>query len=221
MLEISNVRVYDLEECVIACRNAYRTAMPEYTEEEFRKSLPRAVQLCAATAQSRDVKCHDNFLTGIRVAFDLKYTQYITKQLQRYHWLDYISSSSMMHRLTCMPVDANCAKYVTQASVDEEQKWVDAYNAIERDADSQEWEFAFRNGEILTCTSKTDALYAAYMFCIQNCPMGYELFVRVDTNYKQLQTIYHQRKGHRLREDWGAFRAFVEGLPYAKEFITG
>jgi hypothetical protein len=59
------------------------------------------------------------------------------------------------------------------------------------------------------------------MKCISDCPMGLELFMRVSTNYKQLQTIYFQRKHHRLREDWGAFIEFIEKLPYAKELIIG
>ena len=28
-------------------------------------------------------------------------------------------------------------------------------------------------------------------------------------------------KNHKLKEDWGEFCRFVEGLPYAKEFIMG
>ena len=39
MVEIKNVKVYDLEESVIACRNAMRTEMPEYTKEEFDKRI--------------------------------------------------------------------------------------------------------------------------------------------------------------------------------------
>mgnify|MGYP007111674349 CR=1 FL=1 len=49
MLEVSNVRVYDLKESVIACRNAMRITPPEYTEEEFEQSLPRAIQLANTT----------------------------------------------------------------------------------------------------------------------------------------------------------------------------
>ena len=45
MLEFHNVKVSDLRETVIACRNAMRTSMPEYTEEEFKASLPRAIAL--------------------------------------------------------------------------------------------------------------------------------------------------------------------------------
>ena len=39
MLEVKNVKVYDLEESVIACRNAMRLEMPEYTEEEFNEAV--------------------------------------------------------------------------------------------------------------------------------------------------------------------------------------
>ena len=66
-----------------------------------------------------------------------------------------------------------------------------------------------------------DEKYEAFMKVISNCPMGLELFMRVSTNYKQLQTMYFQRKYHKLKEDWGAFCEFVEGLPFAKELIIG
>lgn len=49
MLHTDNVRVYDLKESVIACRNAMRITPPEYTQEEFEKSLPRAIQLANTT----------------------------------------------------------------------------------------------------------------------------------------------------------------------------
>jgi hypothetical protein len=39
------------------------------------------------------------------------------------------------------------------------------------------------------------------------------------TNYRQLKTIYHQRKNHRLPE-WLDFCDWVRGLPYSY-FITG
>ena len=33
--------------------------------------------------------------------------------------------------------------------------------------------------------------------------------------------MYWQRNHHKLKEDWGAFRKFVESLPYANELILG
>ena len=35
MVEVTNWKVYDLKESVIACRNAMRLAPPEYTDEEL------------------------------------------------------------------------------------------------------------------------------------------------------------------------------------------
>lgn len=218
MLEFKNVNVYDLRESVISCRNAMRLEMPEYTDEEFEKGLERAKKLVNASNESKDVKCHDNFLTGIRVSFDMKYTQYITKQFQRYHWFDYVSSSSLMHRITKMDFSKCVTKYVTTNSINEVKKWVNVYNDIV-DNKTEHYVFAgLPQGDIVTDTYN-DTLDAAFMMIINNCPMGTELFVHVSTNYKQLQTIYHQRKNHKLKEDWAAFRNFVEALPYAKDFI--
>lgn len=53
---------------------------------------------------------------------------------------------------------------------------------------------------------------------IAECPMSLELTARVTTNYRQLKTIYQQRKGHKLKE-WGQFIAFIDSLPLAKELI--
>ena len=218
MLEFSNVKVYDLRESIISCRNAMRLEAPDYnSEEEFNKGLDRAKKLVNASKNDNNVKCHDNFLTGIRVSFDMKYTQYISKQFQRYHWFDYVSSSSLMHRITKMDFSKCCNKYVSQASIDEVTKWVNVYNNI---LNNHIEEYVFDTGkEKFHTYAYKDTIYTAFMLVISNCPMGTELFVRVSTNYKQLQTIYYQRKHHKLHEDYTAFIDMVKSLPYAKELI--
>jgi len=223
MLKVQNVNVYDLRESITACRNAMQLEVPEYTEENFQKGLERAKKLVRASKNDPNVKCHDNFMTGIRVSFDLTYEQYITKQFQRYHFFDYVSSSSMMHKLTKMNVNDACNEYTSQESVDQLQKDIDLYNKISEAETFPDYGYTFqlRNGSSKTAYTKGDALYYAFMKCVSDCPMGLELFVRVSTNYKQLQTIYWQRKNHKLREDWGEFCKFVESLPYAKELIIG
>lgn len=218
MLEFSNVKVYDLRESIISCRNAMRLEAPDYnSEEEFNKGLDRAKKLVNASKNDSNVKCHDNFLTGIRVSFDMKYTQYISKQFQRYHWFDYVSSSSLMHRITKMDFSKCCNKYVSQASIDEVTKWINAYNNIVNNH-IEEYVFDTAKEKFHTYAYK-DTIYTAFMLVISNCPMGTELFVRVSTNYKQLQTIYYQRKHHKLHEDYNAFIDMVKSLPYAKELI--
>lgn len=196
MLEISNVKVYDLEECVIASRNAMRLTPPEYTKEEFEKSLPRAIQLAKCGGGSG----HSNFRKGIRVSFDIKYPNYISPEMQRYGFLDIVTSNSKMHKLLKMDMDCCFNEYVTQESKDNMKRYIAEYNLVAETGDK-------------------DAIYRAFMKVISNCPQGIELFMRCSTNYEQLATIYRQRRHHKLKEDWGAFCRVIESLPFAKQLI--
>ena len=219
MLEISNVKVYDLEESVIACRNAFRTEMPEYTKEEFEKSLDRAIQL----ANTPNGSGHQNWLKGVRVSFDIKYPNYISPELQRYNWLDIVTSSSKMHRLMEMDLDVACNKFVCQPIIDKMKSLIQTYKEIKDAKNFGIATFDFRDKFSITTSDKEKALYYAFMAVISNCPQGVELFMRCSTNYLQLRNIYHQRKNHKLIDDWriGFCQNFVEKLPYAEDFIIG
>ena len=191
MVTIDNVKVYDLKECVIASGFAMRTVKPEYTEEEFVKSLPRAMKLAKAGGGSG----HSNFRKGIRVSFDIKYPGYFTPELQRYGFVDIVTSSSKMHRLVKMDMDACFNKYVLPERKAHMKYLIEKYNE--------------------------NPTYEMFMIVLSNCPLGVELFMRCSTNYEQLSTIYRQRHNHRLKEDWveGFCEDFIKKLPYAKELI--
>ena len=191
MLQITNWKVYDLKESVIACRNAMRITPAQITDEEFNASMPRAIML----ANSPSGSGHQTFLSGIRVSFDIKYPNYISPELQRYHWIDIVSSSSKMHRLSSMDMDTCFNKYVTDESKEQMKRLVKKFNETKS--------------------------YEDFMVMLSNCPQGIELFMRVSTNYLQLRTLYRQRKTHKLKEDWGEVCEFIEKLPYANEFIIG
>ena len=208
MVEISNVKVYDLEESIVACRNAMRLKPSDYFEnpncpktvdqtEDWRKSLERAIKLAKAPSNSG----HANFLTGIRVSFDIKYPNYISPEMQRYHWFDIVTSSSKMHTLIKTADDPSCYnKYVRPEALALMRHLMQSYN--------------------MACeTGTAEDQYEAFMQLVSNCPQGIELFMRVSTNYMQLRTIYAQRKNHKLKEDWGAICKMIESLPYAKEFL--
>ena len=105
-----------------------------------------------------------------------------------------------MHSIMNLDFRKSCNKYVTQETIEQMEHLVHCYNGIPDD--------------------HPDLKYEYFMLVISNCPLGLELFMRVSTNYKQLQTIYHQRKNHKLKEDYGALCDFIRSLPYAKEFIT-
>ena len=213
MLEITNIKVYDLKESVIASGNAMRLEPVEYTDEEFNKGIERMKKLVKAS-KTTDVHCHDNALTGIRVSFDIKYPQYWSMEFQRYHFADIVTSSSKMHRLLKMDIDKACNKYVTQETKDNLKKYIEDYNNLANITPSE---------DLAVQLNMEHALYEKWMKVLSNCPLGLELFMRCSTNYKQLQTIYYQRRHHKLKEDWqeGFCQNFIERLPYFKELILG
>lgn len=170
---------------------------------------PMAVELndltCAVTAgvvkraQAPQGSGHDQFLTGIVVQFDLTLTKQAWAEAERYHFLDFVSSQSTMHRLSRMNLEKQCCQYVDSRVLAILREKVDEYNAIP--------------------VEEKVAKHEAYLRMIYNAPAGLQLTARMTTNYRQLKTIYAQRKDHRLPE-WRRLCRWIETLPHS-EFITG
>ena len=59
-----------------------------------------------------------------------------------------------------------------------------------------------------------------YLHLLYNIPTGFELTARMTTNYRQLKTIWHQRRNHRLPE-WREFCHWIENLPHFRELALG
>lgn len=133
---------------------------------------------------------HDQWLTGVIVQFDLTYTIKAWVEAERYTWLDFISSQSTMHRIAKFDIEQQCNKYVTPATIAEVNRLKDAY--------------------------LNDPTPENYLYLLYNIPVGFKLVAGMTTNYRQLKTIYAQRKTHRLPE-WREFCAWIETLPMFKE----
>lgn len=136
---------------------------------------------------------HDQFLTGIIVQFDLTFSIKAWVEAERYHFLDFVSSQSTMHRITRLDPMMQCNEYVDKISIWNLQDYIKRYNE--------------------------DPTPGNYLRLLYNVPVGFRLTARVTTNYRQLKTIYSQRKNHRLPE-WREFCKWVEELPHS-DFITG
>lgn len=141
---------------------------------------------------------HDNFLKGIIVQFDLTMTPKMSVELERYHFIDFISSQSTMHRITKFDLDKAYIEYVDKRIVDIMKDKVIQYN---NETDKE----------------KKEKLYLEILY---SNPCGFKLTAGMTTNYQQLKTIYYQRKNHRLPE-WRTFCNWVETLPYFKEICLG
>jgi len=206
MLEVKNYEVYGLERAVIA------SGLPMVTDKEPTLSTKRAMSLGCAQAGSG----HDSFLKGITVVARIKYPLYISKQLQRYHFLDIVSSQSTMHRITKMDLDNCFNEYTSKAIIDIVKAEVDIYNWM---IDNEVECIYLDENEVFRTTIPDNGKfepydrYKVFMRIISNCPCGLEMEMEIVTNYLQLKTIYSQRKHHKLKEDWGSFCDWIKGLP--------
>ena len=147
-----------------------------------------------ALGNSKKGEGHDQWLTGVIVQFDLTFTIKAWTEAERYSFLDFISSQSTMHRIAKFDAEKQVISYVTKNTVDEVNRLKDIYNE-----------------------NPTDENYLTLLY---NVPVGFKLTAGMTTNYRQLKTIYSQRKNHRLPE-WKEFCAWVETLPMFKELCLG
>lgn len=133
---------------------------------------------------------HDQWLTGVIVQFDLTYTVKAWTEAERYTWLDFISSQSTMHRIAKFDLDNQYSEYTDPRSIAIVKELVEKYNETKDPED--------------------------YLRILMSNPCGFKLTAGMTTNYRQLKTIYAQRKTHRLPE-WREFCDWIETLPKFKE----
>lgn len=191
-MKIENVKIYDLEESIIASGYPMRTSAEMRQMDE--KDLKRAEKLSIASVH--DNGAHGQFLTGIRVAFDLTFSNKAWVEAERYRFLEFVSSQSTMHRITKFDLDKQYNEYVDPRVINIMKEKVEEYNSMEDSPEKVE----------------------KYLEILYTNPAGFELTARLTTNYRCLKNIYAQRKNHRLPE-WRAFCLWIESLPYAKELI--
>lgn len=203
---IENVKVYGLDESVK--RSKYPMAVDINAVNS--DIVPRTLSL----AQSDRGSGHDQFLTGIIVQFDLTFTVKAWTEAERYHFFDFVSSQSTMHRVTKFDLDKAYIEYVDPRIIEIIKEKVVEYNEIQEC--SKYWT-TDRMTEQEIIKAKED-LKEKYLRILYSNPCGMKLTAGMTTNYRQLKTIYAQRKNHRLPE-WRAFCAWIETLPHAQEFI--
>ena len=190
---ISNVNVYGINEAIIGSKYPMSTNIEKLTDE--------VTKTVVALATSKHGEGHDNFLNGIIVQFDLTFTNKAWVEAERYHFLDFVSSQSTMHRMTKFDLDNAYINFVDPRVIAIMKEKVSAYN------------------ELLLNDPKNGKLKDMYMEILYTNPAGFKLTAKMTTNYRQLKTIYKQRRSHKLNE-WQLFCDWCETLPHS-EFICG
>jgi hypothetical protein len=177
-MKISNIKIYDFKESIVA------SGLPMMAEYDERWIVNEVINLheCENITENPHFKraCklaanppgsgHNNFLSGIVVSMNVTATNVWWMQLERYHFVQIVSSQSKMHRLKEMLKNGTFRKFNPKT---------DGYCLT-----------AFESQQNIV-----DDETLAY-----SCPMGLELTARITTNYLQLKTIWNQRHNHRLQE---------------------
>lgn len=194
---VSNVKIYDLEESLLASGYPMRTTTEE--RELSEKDIERGHKLVEATKTGNGA--HSQFLTGIRVSFDLTCSNKMWVEAERYRFLEFVSSQSTMHRITKFDLDEAYNEYVDQRMIGVMKEKVAAYNYLQEKGGAD-----------------PELMKRKYLEILYSNPAGFTLTARMTTNYRCLRNIYIQRKNHRLPE-WRAFCEWIETLPYAEELL--
>ena len=190
-MRVDKVRVYDLEESVQASK--YPMAI------DTNVGTGDITKMTLALANSKKGSGHDQFQTGIRVAFDLTCTNKMWVELERYRFVEFVSSQSTMHRITKFDLKQQCNEYVWDSTIYKLNHKIDIYNGMNNKTSPEAKEL--------------------YLEILYNIPSGFELTARLTTNYRALKTVYTQRKNHRLPE-WREFCKWILTLPHS-ELIVG
>lgn len=186
MIKIENAKIYGINESVKASK--YPMSIDVSVCNENITDTVKKLGGCEIGSG------HDQFLTGIIVQFDLTFTVKAWTEAERYHFFDFVSSQSTMHRITKFDLDKAYIDYVDPRIIQIMKEKVADYN---REPTSEK-----------------------YLEILYSNPCGFKLTARMTTNYRQLKTIYNQRKNHRLPE-WVEFCKWIETLPYFKNICLG
>lgn len=186
MIKIENAKIYGINESVKASK--YPMSIDVSVCNENITDTVKKLGGCEIGSG------HDQFLTGIIVQFDLTFTVKAWTEAERYHFFDFVSSQSTMHRITKFDLDKAYIDYVDPRIIQIMKDKVADYN---REPTSEK-----------------------YLEILYSNPCGFKLTARMTTNYRQLKTIYNQRKNHRLPE-WVEFCKWIETLPYFKDICLG
>lgn len=197
MAKIENTEVYGLKRAIRTAKYPKAVNLDQLNDE-----LTKSIKACANCDTGEG---HDNFLKGIIVQFDLTFSNKAWVEGERYHFLDFVSSQSTMHKIAKFDIKEQCNRYVDPRIIDIVQAKINEYNRL--------MEYDMSHGKSIEHKKQLDELYLEILY---NVPSGFELTAGMTTNYQQLKTIYQQRR-HHLLPDWQVFCDWCLTLPLFKE----
>ena len=220
MVEVKNAEVFNLERAMRAINNSFNVGEINTTEGEYKEKL---AQNLGSNMQAH--QCHDSWLNGILVCYDIKGNGVFLPEFQRYHFQDFILSQSTMHSMEKFinsdysPFSKYVDKRIIEIAKENYTNWLKARNELKilqqdnPQTDNIEELSAYASKEKIA----KEKVYVAFETLVHNLPRGFELWATITSNYLQLKTQVIQRFHHKNKEDWGAFVEFAYSLPKFRE----
>lgn len=208
--KVENTEVFGLDKCKVASGNSYRTTI-RTADDLNEKDNSRAYKLGSVAVGTG----HDAFLNGITVIADFTAPLYWWKQAQRYHWFEFVSSQSTMHCVLKFKMEERCTDKVDPRIIEIVQEMINNYNSYDN---------VIKVAKLIDGSNFNEETYAEehkelWYKIIASLPCGFCLSATMTTNYRQIKTMYLQRRNHRLPE-WAKFIEWANSLPEFKE-LTG
>ena len=213
-MKITNTEVYGIEASLRGMRNPMNSWHLQDTTIYYEESLTSNQNVIYENAiigdndmnlAKRLIKAgpeHCKFLRQIQVWADFNMPLYWWSEFDTYKF-NTKNSCSTMHKLLNNKEEITLDNFV----YDREDKVfmqviVDQLNYLRHHyLESKDYNYVIRAKKLL--------------------PTSYKQLRTVNTNYAELINIYHQRKNHRLKQEWqDVFCKWVEGLPYMNEFLN-
>jgi len=214
-MKIENCHVYGAGEAIVSSGLPMTTRYDPYdfaararvADADFRAGIADTIDMKRACrlASMESSGGHDCFLCGIHVRMEITAPLFWWPEFQRYHFADIVSSTSTIHKLRKIldgigdDIEEARRLFHPRTSAHVIGLFLAEVKRIE-------------NIEGLDDRCKTEYVKAIL-------PCGWIQTTAVVTNYRQLKTMYVQRRNHVLNE-WREFCRWMETLPMAK-WITG
>ena len=203
MIKIERTSVMNLDNAIRGARNPMNSwaKSDSYYDEEGNyvygeADLEFGGRLCRAGSD------HRKFIRQIFVSVDITAPLYWWKEFDTYKVGTVANSTSTMHKIHSKPFereDFSCDRL--------DEGGLKLLDGIIEYLEAERRKFN---------ADKTDR--QSWHNMIQLLPSSYNQMRTVTMNYENLINMYYARKSHKLAE-WHTYCDWIEGLPYAKEFI--
>lgn len=213
MVEVKNVEVFNLKRAQKAIENSFNVGDINTTKGDVKEKLAKSLG-----NNMQPHQCHDSWLKGILVTFDIKGNGVFMPEFQRYHHHEIVMSQSTMHSMEKFMSGEHSpfTKYVDQRIIEIIKEKYNIWHGLKEEFSEYQKDVSAIRAPSVTEDYERQ-IYEAFESMVHSLPRGFELWATANSNYLQLKTMVIQRFHHKNVEDWKAFVKACYDMPDFRE----